>query len=105
MSWQLEWVNADDSPVDVQQIADGGSLGLQTPQLVDADGKVIAEFSGKSYSSFGSNSSLAWSMTIQDDQPVPDDAQLRFTLNTEVSVVDVPFKVENVAIEKDDNGF
>lgn len=104
-SWQLEWVNAGDSTVDVQQIADGGSLGLQTPQLVDADGKVIAEFSGKSYSSFGSNSSLAWSMTIQDDQPVPDDAQLRFTLNTEVSVVDVPFKVENVAIEKDDNGF
>jgi len=104
-SWQLEWVNAGDSPVDVQQIADGGSLGLQTPQLVGADGKVIAEFSGKSYSSFGSNSSLAWSMTIQDNQPVPDDARLRFTLNTEVSVVDVPFKVENVAIEKDDNGF
>ena len=57
-SWQLEWVNAGDSTVDVQQIADGGSLGLQTPQLVDADGKVIAEFSGKSYSSFGSNSQL-----------------------------------------------
>jgi hypothetical protein len=44
-------------------------------------------------------------MSIQDDQPVPDDARLRFTLNTDVSIVDVPFKVENVAISKDDNGF
>ena len=105
MSWQLEWVNAGDSPVDVQQIADGGSLGLQTPQLVDAAGNVIGDFSGKSYSSFGSNSSLIWSMSIQDDQPVPDDARLRFTLNSEVSIVDVPFNVANVAIEKDDNGF
>ncbi len=104
-SWQLEWVNAGDSPVDVQQIADGGGLGLQTPQLVDADGNVIGDFSGKSYASFGSNSSLSWSMSIQDDQPVPDDARLRFTLNSGVSIVDVPFKVENVAINKDDNGF
>ncbi len=104
-SWQLEWVNAGDSPVDVKQIADGGALGLQTPQLVDADGNVIGDFSGKSYSSFGSNSSLSWSMSVQDDQPVPDDARLRFTLNSEVSVVDVPFKVENVAINKDDSGF
>jgi tetratricopeptide (TPR) repeat protein len=104
-SWQLEWVNASDSPVDVQQIADGGGLGLQTPQLVDADGNVIGDFSGTSYSSFGNNSSLSWSMSIQDDQPVPDDARLRFTLNTGVSIIDVPFKVENVAISKDDNGF
>lgn len=104
-SWQLEWVNAGDSPVDVKQIADGGALGLQTPQLVDADGTVIGDFSGKSYSSFGSNSSLSWSMSVQDDQPVPDDARLRFTLNSEVSIIDVPFKVENVAINKDDNGF
>lgn len=103
-SWQLEWINAGDSPVDVQQIADGGGLGLQTPQLVDADGNVIGDFSGKSYASFGSNSSLSWSMSIQEDQPVPDDARLRFTLNSEVSIVDVPFKVENVAINKDDNG-
>ncbi|MDA0809045.1 MAG: tetratricopeptide repeat protein [Planctomycetota bacterium] len=102
--WQLEWLNAG-SAVDVQQIADGGGLGLQTPQLVDADGNVIAEFSGTSYVSFGNNSSLSWSMSIQDDQPVPDDARLRFTLNTDVSIVDVPFKVENVAISKDDNGF
>lgn len=104
-SWQLEWVNAGDSPVDVQQIADGGGLGLQTPQLIDATGNVIGDFSGKSYASFGSSSSLSWSMSIQDDQPVPDDARLRFTLNTDVSIVDVPFKVENVAISKDDNGF
>ena len=104
-SWQLEWVNAGDSPVDVKQIADGGGLGLQTPQLVDADGNVIGDFSGKSYASFGSNSSLSWSMSIQDDQPVPDDARLRFTLNNDVSIVDVPFKAENVAINKDDNGF
>lgn len=104
-SWQLEWVNASDSPIDVQQIADGGGMGLQTPQLVDADGIVIGDFSGKSYASFGSNSSLSWSMSIQDDQPVPDDAKLRFTLNTRVSIVDVPFKVENVAISKNENGF
>tara|TARA_R110002072_G_scaffold146075_3_gene292874 strand:- start:31167 stop:33974 length:2808 start_codon:yes stop_codon:yes gene_type:complete len=104
-SWQLEWLNAGQSPIDVQQIADGGGLGLQTPQLVDASGNVIAEFSGTSYSSFGNNSSLSWSMSIQDDQPVPDDARLRFTLNTDVGIVDVPFKVENVAINKDDNGF
>lgn len=104
-SWQLEWINAGDSPVDVQQIADGGGLGLQTPQLVDADGNVIGDFSGKSYASFGANSSLSWSMSIQEDQPVPDDARLRFTLNSEVSIVDVPFKVENVAINKDDGGF
>ena len=104
-SWQLEWVNAGDSPVDVQQIADGGGLGLQTPQLVDADGNVIGDFSGKSYASFGNNSSLSWSMSIQDDQPVPDDARLRFTLNSDVSIVDVPFKVENIAINKDDDGF
>jgi hypothetical protein len=103
VSWQLEWVNAGDSPIDVQQIADGGGLGLQTPQLVDADGNVIGDFSGKSFSSFGSDSSLSWGMSIQDGQPVPDGAQLRFTLNTGVSVVDVPFKVENVAISKDDN--
>lgn len=104
-SWQLEWLNAGDSPVDVQQIADGGGLGLQTPQLIDADGNVIGDFSGKSYASFGSNSSLSWGMSIQDDQPVPDDARLRFTLNSDVSIVDVPFKVENVAINKDDGGF
>ncbi|MGZ0165024.1 MAG: tetratricopeptide repeat protein [Planctomycetales bacterium] len=104
-SWQLEWVNAGDSPVDVQQIADGGGLGLQTPQLVDADGNVISDFGGQSFSSFGGNVSLSWSMSIQDDQPVPDDARLRFTLNSDVSIVDVPFKVENVAISKDDDGF
>ncbi|MGZ0173671.1 MAG: tetratricopeptide repeat protein [Planctomycetales bacterium] len=104
-SWQLEWVNAGDSPVDIQQIADGGGLGLQTPQLIDAGGNVIGDFSGKSYSSFGSSASMSWSMPIQDDQPVPDDARLRFTLNTDVSIIDVPFKVENVLISKDDNGF
>jgi hypothetical protein len=39
-------------------------------------------------------------MSVQDDQPVPDDARLRFTLNSDVSVVDVPFKVENVTISE-----
>ena len=104
-SWQIEWLNAGDGPVDVQQVADGGGLGLQTPQLVDADGNVIGDFSGKSYSSFGSNSSLSWSMSILDDQPVPADAKLKFTLNGDVSIIDVPFKVENVTIDKNANGF
>ena len=82
-SWQLEWLNAGDSPVDVKQIADGGALGLQTPQLVDADGNVIGDFSGKSYSSFGSNSSLSWSMSVQDDQHlVEQSAQQMRTVAT-----------------------
>ncbi|NQV25679.1 MAG: tetratricopeptide repeat protein [Rhodopirellula sp.] len=98
ISWQLNWVNAGDSAADVKQVANGGGLGLQQPQLIDADGKVIGDFSGKSFSTFGNKSSLSWSMSIQDDQPVPDDARLRFTLNKDVSIVDVPFKVENVAI-------
>ena len=99
-SWRLEWVNAGTSKIRVADIASGGGLGLQQPELVDADGNVIAAFSGTEYTSFGNNSSLAWSMSVQDDQPVPDDARLRFTLNSDVSVVDVPFKVENVTISE-----
>lgn len=105
ISWQLEWVNAGDSKMNVEEIANGGGLGLQHPELVDADGNVIAAFDNTSYTSFGANSSFAWGMPIQDDQPVPDDAKLRFTLNSEVSIVDVAFKVENVAIGAEDDGF
>jgi tetratricopeptide (TPR) repeat protein len=105
VSWQLDWVNAGASKIRVQDIANGGGLGLQIPELVDADGNVIADFSNTSYTSFGASSSLSWGMPIQDDQPVPDDARLRFTLNNEVSIVDVAFKVENVAIGPEDDGF
>ena len=104
-SWRLEWVNAGSSKVSVREIASGGGLGLQQPELVDADGNVIAAFSGTEYTSFGASSSLAWSMSLQDDQPVPDDARLRFTLNSDVSIVDVPFKAENVVISETNAGF
>lgn len=106
-SWRIEWLNAGNTAgrVSVQEIADGGGLGLQRPELVDADGNVIAAFSGVEYSSFGTNASLAWSMSVDDDQPVPDSARLRFTLNSEVSIVDVPFSAENVPISQEQNGF
>lgn len=106
-SWRVEWLNAGDGAgnAPVQEVADGGGLGLQRPELVDADGNVIAAFSGVEYASFGPTASLAWSMSVDTDQTIPDDAKLRFTLNSEVSIVDVPFSAENVPISQEENGF
>lgn len=104
-SWRIEWLNAGSSQLNVSEVANGGGLGLQQPELVDADGNVIAAFSGTEFTSFGASSSLAWNMSVQEDQPVPDDARLRFTLNSEVSIVDVPFNVSSVKISEDENGF
>lgn len=104
VSWRLEWVNASGTPQRLEEIAGGGGLGLQQPELVDASGNVIGTFSDTEYLAGVGAASLAWGMQVQPDQPIPDDAQLRFTINEEVSVVDVPFKVENVAV-KEDSGF
>ena len=105
VSWRLEWVNAASSKLDIRDVANGGGIGLQVPELVDGDGNVINAFSNTEFTSFGKQGTLAWGMSVQEDQPVPDGARLRFTINSEVSVVDVAFKAQNVAISAEDSGF
>jgi hypothetical protein len=41
-------------------------------------------------------------MAIQEDTPIPDGAKLRFSINKEISIVDVPFKLADVTIGKSD---
>ena len=94
--WKLNWDNPDSKLID--QMADGGGLGLQAPQLVDAAGDVLQTFDGVESVSFGANSSFAWSMTLDDDNPPPADAKLRFTLNKKVDYIDVKFSVQDVEI-------
>lgn len=96
--WKLTWTNAPNDQKILDEHGSGGGKGLQSPQLVDADGNVIYTFDGKEYG----GGSFAWSMAVQDDTPIPADAKLRFTINKAVSIVDVPFKIMDVAIGKSD---
>lgn len=100
--WKLTWTNASADPKIIEEHGAGGGKGLQKPQIVDAAGKVIYTFDGTEFGTGGGQSSFAWSMAIQDDTPIPDGAKLRFSINKAVSIVDVPFKVMDVAIGKSD---
>jgi len=96
--WKLIWDNAPaDLKVRETHLASGGK-GLQSPQLVDAEGKVVYTFDGKDPGLGGGR--FSWSMAIQEDTPIPDGVKLRFTINEKVSIVDVPFKLTDIAIEK-----
>ncbi len=96
--WKLTWDNPD--PKLVSQMTDGGGLGLQSPELVDATGDVVQEFDGvESMEAFGGGAgSFAWTMTLDPDNPPPADAKLRFTLNKKVDYIDVKFSVQDVDI-------
>lgn len=96
--WKLTWTNAPSDQKVLDEHGAGGGKGLQSPQLVDADGNVVYTFDGTEYG----GGSFAWSMAIQDDTPIPPGAKFRFTVNKAVSIVDVPFKVMDVAIGKAD---
>lgn len=96
--WKLTWTNAPGDQKVLEEHGTGGGKGLQRPQLVDADGNVVYTFDG---TQFGGGS-FAWSMAIQDDMPISPDAKFRFTINKAVSIVDVPFKLMDVAIGKAD---
>jgi tetratricopeptide (TPR) repeat protein len=96
--WKLSWDNPDPKLID--QMADGGGLGLQSPLLVDAAGDVLQEFdSVEAMGAFGGGTaSFAWTMTLDPDNPPPADAKLRFTLNKKVDYIDVKFSVQDVEI-------
>jgi tetratricopeptide (TPR) repeat protein len=100
--WKLTWTNASPDPKIIEEHGAGGGKGLQNPQIVDADGNVIYSFDGTEYGTGGGESSFAWSMAIQEDTPIPDGAKLRFSINKEISIVDVPFKLADVTIGKSD---
>jgi Flp pilus assembly protein TadD len=100
--WKLTWTNASADSKIIEEHGTGGGKGLQKPQVVDADGNVIYTFDGTEYGTGGGGSSFAWSMAIQENTPIPDGAKLRFSINKEISIVDVPFKVMDVAIGKSD---
>ena len=96
--WKLTWTNAPGDQKVLEEHGSGGGKGLQSPQLVDADGNVVYTFDGKEYGGGG----FSWSMAIQEDTPIPPGAKFRFTVNKAVSIVDVPFKVMDVTIGKAD---
>jgi hypothetical protein len=98
-SWKLSWVNATGDEAALSDLAQGGGAGLQRPVIVDAAGNEIAAFSGHQSARFGTSVSFAWTMTLDADKPIPDDARLKLVINSKVSIVDVPFKVENVALQ------
>jgi len=96
--WKLIWENVPaDSRIREAHLASGGK-GLQSPQLVDAQGKVIYTFDGKDPGLGGGK--FSWSMAIQEDTPIPDGIRLQFTINEKVNIVDVPFKLTDIAIGK-----
>lgn len=96
--WKMTWDNPDAKLID--QMTDGGGMGLQAPELVDVDGEVLQYFDGVESTSFGPNASFAWTMTLDPDNPPPADAKLRFTINKKVDFIDVKFSVQDVDISE-----
>jgi len=97
--WTLSWVNAMGDEAALNDLAQGGGAGLQRPVIVDAAGNEVAAFTGHQSARFGTSVSFAWTMTLDADKPIPDDARLKLVINSQVSIVDVPFKVENVVLQ------
>ncbi|MBI1312342.1 hypothetical protein GC176_13715 [bacterium] len=96
-TWTIQWVNPPGNYQQSQQMISGVGQGIGTPELIDADGNAVGNFSTAT-SGFGSSVTVTWSASVDKDNPFPDDVRLRVKLNSKVSVVDVPFDVKDVAI-------
>lgn len=83
----------------VDDMMDGGGLGVQLPELLDANGNVLEN---NGFSRGGGGGEIT--MGIDVEGKIQPGTQLRLTINTGARTVSVPFEVNAVAVTPD-NGF
>jgi|GEM_PF-1375647 len=99
--WKIEWANPPGDINKAQQMISGVGQGIGAPELVDADGNSVAGFNYSTFG-FGNQVSVEWSAAVDPDNPFPDDVRLQIKVNSKVTIVDVPFNVQNVAVSTEE---
>jgi len=99
--WRFSWLNPIDDPAVLRRIGRGGYEGLQSPKVVNSKGDALDCLNHTDLEMVNGQETLVWNLTFATGTQIPADARLRFTINKEVDIVDVPFKMEDVAIKTD----